>query len=179
MPSIEQWLAHFRSGTIEIKIRSARVLLQRADETPLSVLLEILDLPTRHRLHWRAVRALQSRTDTALEAEMISRLGSPEPIKRGTAVNILGAMGSENAVQPLVSMIDDPQVMIRADAIAALHKLGDPSVIPALERQLANRQADSVNVKWRLELALDRLRAIRDTGDGAAGASDLQDKLPP
>ena len=179
MPSIEQWLAHFRSESIETRIRSARVLLQRADETPLPVLLEILDLPTRHGLHWWAVRALQSGTEAALEAEMIGRLESPDPIRRGAAVNILGSMGTENAVQPLLRMIDDPQVMIRADAVAALDKLGDPSAIPVLERQLAGRQTDSVNVKWRLESALDRLRAIRDTGDVTSGASGLQGKPPP
>ncbi len=174
MPSIEQWLAHFRSKTIETRVRAARVLLQRADETPIPVLLEILDLPTRHGLHWRAVRALQSRTDAALETEMIGRLDAPDPIRRGAAVNILGSMGSEKAVQPLLRMIDDPEVMIRADAVAALHKLGDPSAIPELERQLAKRRDDDINVVWRLDGALDRLRVIRD-----GGASWQQGGQPP
>ena len=156
MPDTTKWLRLFRSDTREIRVRAATALLKR-DDTPLDILLEILDDYSHDGLGANAERFLLKRNGIELFAPMIQRLTSPDDFIRQVACNVLGKSENWNATRHLLVMLDDPHIMVRRAAGFGLASLGDPSALETLRHQLGARQNDDVNVRWAIETAIQKL----------------------
>jgi len=98
----------------------------------------------------------------------VSDLDAEEPALRMAAANVLGVMGSKNAVQPLVEHLDDSNPKVRARIARALGKLEDPS---ASDRLVEHLSGEPVGVRREVadalgyiggEVALDGLIAAAD-----------------
>lgn len=162
MPDTTKWQHLFRSETREIRVRAAAALLKRED-TPLDVLLEILDHYSSDGLGANAERVLLSRNGIELFAPMIQRLTSPDSFIREVACNVLGKSKNWNATQQLLAMLDDPHTMVRRAAGFGLASLGDPIALKTLRRELHARQNDDVNVRWAIETAIQKLDPDAET----------------
>jgi HEAT repeat protein len=157
MPDLNHWLKLYESRKPAIKARAARGLLGRSSETPLTILLNILDTKWGEGLGADVEKALLERRDPELVPEMISRLKSPDPFIREVACVVLGKSGDRRATPHLLRMLDDPRMWLRRQAAFALAFLEDPAAIPELKRQYVRRQNDDINVKFGLETALKSL----------------------
>ncbi|MFW6385041.1 MAG: HEAT repeat domain-containing protein [Halodesulfurarchaeum sp.] len=72
----------------------------------------------------------------AVAETFVSDLGAEEPTLRMAAANVLGKIGSSNAVGPLLERLDDPNPRVRARVARALGKIGDPTAAGALVEHL-------------------------------------------
>ncbi|MHC4405203.1 MAG: HEAT repeat domain-containing protein [Planctomycetota bacterium] len=77
---------------------------------------------------------LLSRRTSGLYGSMGARRRSGE-----SAARLLGIIGDESAIDPLIKALEDPYRNIREAALEALVKFDDPRVVPALGNALANR----------------------------------------
>jgi HEAT repeat protein len=85
----------------------------------------------------------------------------PEKHARARALRLLGAVGGSDARRLLLASVVDPDPWVRGIAILALGELGDPTVVPELEKLAA----DPAN--QRLSQILDNaLRELRQKGKG-------------
>ncbi|ALG82236.1 HEAT repeat domain-containing protein [Halanaeroarchaeum sulfurireducens] len=66
----------------------------------------------------------------------VSDLTADAPELRMAAANVLGQIGSENAVRPLMSALDDRDPRVRARAARALGQIGEPTAAGALANRL-------------------------------------------
>ncbi|NLB00605.1 MAG: HEAT repeat domain-containing protein [Methanomicrobiales archaeon] len=89
---------------------------------------------------------------------LISRLSSRDPDTRYQAAGCLGDAGDPVAVDPLLPLLDDPEVGVRWKAAEALGKLGTPAVEPLT----ASLRSGSVDVRWMAAVTLG------DIGDPTA-----------
>jgi murein DD-endopeptidase MepM/ murein hydrolase activator NlpD len=94
---------------------------------------------------------------------------------RYMAANLLGMIKSKKAIRPLVQALGDQDMNVRRCSALALAAIGDPSVIPAIER-LA--RSDPFNVRdantgrIRYYVREDAMKALRTL---AAGTTDVAD----
>lgn len=146
-----------------MKHRAAAALIRRSDETPLNILLDILDNLYNKGFGGLVERSLQNRSDPELAQEMIARLSSPDDYIREVACTVLGHSGNLAATGHLLRMIDDPHPRVRRAAVFAVGTLKDYDAIPALERQLSKRENDAINVVIALEWTLRDLRLLEET----------------
>lgn len=70
--------------------------------------------------------------DWAKAETFVSDLTADAPELRMAAANVLGQIGSENAVRPLVSTLSDSDPRVRARVARAIGQIGDPSAAGAL-----------------------------------------------
>jgi HEAT repeat protein len=147
----------YSSGNPEVKLRAARGLVQRGDETPLELLVDILETLSRDGLGAETERALSKRKDRELVARMIPLLESKDHFVREVACNVLGHSGDRAATPHLLRMIDDTHSMVRRAAGFALAFLKDPQSLPELKRQYARHRQDNPNVVAALRCALQSL----------------------
>jgi HEAT repeat protein len=150
----------YSSANPEIKIRAARVLVQRGSEIPLRLLVEILETLSREGLGADTERALLKRQDTELVVVMIRLLDSKDHFVREVACKVLGHSGNRAATPHLLRMIDDPHIMVRRAAGFGLAFLEDPQSLVELKRQYARRQQDDPNVVMALRCALESLGEV-------------------
>lgn len=153
---LDKWLSLYQSRNPDVQIRAAKVLIGRAD-TPLPILLHILDKLSHQGLGAAAERALLHRRGSDLVNAMIARLNSSNEFIRQVACNVLGHSADTAATPHLLRMIDDPHVMVRRAAGFALAHLKDLTAVPGLKRQYAARRDDDINVVWALQTALQSL----------------------
>jgi len=156
MPDLTKWQQLFRSDSPEIRVRAANALLKRND-TPLEILLEILDDYSHNGLGAEAERVLIKRNAPDCFASMVKRLSASDTFVREVACNVLGKSANWNATQHLLAMLDDPHIMVRRAAGFALAFLGDPDALDTLKRQLDARQNDDSNVRMAIETAIRSL----------------------
>lgn len=157
MVDLDKWLKLYESSNTAIRIRAANALLHRGRDTPLSVLLNILDELSHHGLGAGAEKALLKRDDRELYDEMVKRIDSADWFIREVACNVLGKLGNFAATPHLLGKLDDPHIMVRREAGFALAFLQDTNAIPELKRQYKKRQNDDINVRFALETALRSL----------------------
>lgn len=160
---VEAWIALLGSDNVEIRTRAARQLIGR-DDTPLDVLVIILEELSDRGLGAGVRRALLGRTDPDLADRMLDCLSSPNESTRVIACDVLGPLGDRRAVGPIIELVDDPSWRVGRAAITALGQLGDASAAPVLRRRFLD-----VGTDVNLELALH----------GALTALDALDGLPP
>lgn len=86
-------------------------------------------------------------------SRLISRLSSRDPDTRYQAAGCLGDAGDPVAIEPLIPLLDDPEVGVRWKAAEALGKLGTPAVEPLA----ANLRIGSVDARWMAAVALGEI----------------------
>src|SRR4051812_33081487 len=89
MPSIQSWLKFYASRNPEIKLRSAKALLDRPN-VPLDVLIDILQTLSWEGLGAKAEKAFLKRRDKEIVPQMITLLESNDTFVREVACNVLG-----------------------------------------------------------------------------------------
>ncbi len=156
MPVIQTWLKYYLSDNPEIKLRSAQALLDRPD-TPLDVLISILETLSWEGLGAKAEKALLKRREQEIVPKMMALLESKDRFVREVACNVLGKFGDKAATSSLLRMIDDPEMMVRRAAGFALAFLKDQSALPTLKEQYERHQNDDSNVVMALQCALQSL----------------------
>ena len=149
----------FRSPDRAIRVRAAKVLLDRGPDVPLDIVLEILDDLHNHGLGAGAERTLLRREDPELVNAMVSRLRSPAPFVREVACKVLGNKGGYQVTGLLLAALADQSMMVRRAAGFALANVSDPSSIPQLIEHYGASANDDINVRAALECALDQLGA--------------------
>ena len=149
----------FRSQNRAIRVRAAKVLLNRWRDVPLNIILEILDDLHNHRLGAGAERILLKREDPELLDAMVSRLRSPAPFVREVACNVLGRKGGRKITGVLLAALADQSMMVRRAAGFALADISDPSSVPQLLERYVASANDDINVRTALECALDTMGA--------------------
>lgn len=157
MPTVDDWVRLYSSDNRTIRLRAAKGLLERCDEAPLSVLIDILIHLSHEGLGQKAMTSLSKRTDHELVSEMIELLRSDDPWLREAACEILGHTGNTVGTQHLLRMLDDPHVMVRRAAGFGLASLNDPSSIDEVRSQYERHKTDDINVVWAIKCALKSL----------------------
>jgi hypothetical protein len=113
------------------------------------------------------VLALSLLSGTALAApptvrDLAERLKQGEDFRvRLQAALELGKTADPDALDPLLSGLDDPNASVRTAAAAALEQLGDPDAIPALKSKRLDR---SESVRKQVKVALESLSVIAEGG---------------
>ncbi len=68
-------------------------------------------------------------------------LCDPSPILRRRAAHILGEIGVRDYVEPILTLVRDPDPSVRVAAVEAAGAMGAPELVPILVYELADRQA--------------------------------------
>ncbi|MBI3178579.1 MAG: HEAT repeat domain-containing protein [Deltaproteobacteria bacterium] len=63
---------------------------------------------------------------------------SPQKHARAKALKLLGVLGGEQAQKVLLGALNDEDAYVRGNAVMAMGELGDPAVVPALEKMEAD-----------------------------------------
>ncbi len=63
---------------------------------------------------------------------------SPQKHARAKALKLLGVLGGEEAQKVLLGALTDEDAYVRGNAVMAMGELGDPAVVPALEKMEAD-----------------------------------------
>jgi hypothetical protein len=140
-------LQGLRSGDLETREAHVHQLLDRAgthgDESAIAALQALVhDYRDFHRsLYSRALNHAAVFADPALQEPLLAALGDTGYNCQAWAAMGCAAMDVRAAVPQLVTLLDHPQWMVRAETVTALGRLGDASVVPAL-RPLLGDQAD-------------------------------------
>jgi HEAT repeat protein len=157
MPNIQEWVGMYSSQNREVKLRAAQGLLQRAEESPLEILVEILETLSWEGLGANAERALLKRREPEVAPKMIALLASKDHFVREVACNVLGHFGDRTATPHLLRMIDDPHMVVRRAAGFGLAFLNDPSSLTELKKKYECHRDDDSNVVMALQCALQTL----------------------
>ncbi len=111
--------------------------------------------------------------DWAKAESFVEDLSAEAPELRMAAANVLGRLGNENAVKPLVETLDDPDPRVRARVARAIGRIGDPSAAGSLTEHLHGEPlpvrrevADALGYLGNAD-ALDGLLSVADD-DGEA-----------
>jgi HEAT repeat protein len=154
--TVDKWQKLYESPNLDIRVRAATALIAQAD-TPLTLLLSILDQLWHQGLVSSLEKAFLKRRGKDMVEAMLVRLNSPERYLREFDCTVLGNSQDFAATPRLLRMLDDPQLMVRRAAALAIGSLKDVSAIPVLQRELAARQSDDSNVIFALKYALHEL----------------------
>ncbi len=161
MPDLQNWIKLYRSPNHEVRVRAARRLLQRGDETPLAVLLDILDRLHHEGLGAETERAIAKRRDPELFAAMIERAESPSEFVRETACRWLGRLRDRRATPYLSKSIDDPRQLVRLAALYALADLKDPTALPRLAQTVSRWREQDENERRAVQTALKSIKSAK------------------
>lgn len=104
-----------------------------------------------------AVRNALVQIGPAAVAPSLMRLGDPKAA-RSSIVNILGQIGDTQAVEPLLALLNDPEVAVREAVATALGQLHDTRAVEPLLERLDD--PDSA-VRWAVAAALGHLSDAR------------------
>ncbi len=143
-------------------------LLDRArthgDDSAIAALHALVrDYRDFHRsLYSRAMNQAAVFADAALQEPLLAALGDARYNCQAWAAMGCAAMDIRAAVPQLITLLNHPQWIVRDEAVTALGRLGDASVVPAL-RPLLGDQAD-----WLRQRTADALARIG--GDAALQA---------
>jgi len=156
MNTLDKWLQLYMSEDPAIRIRAGQGLLNRGDEIPLPVLLNILDTLCEQGLGAATLKVLKRRRDEQLPQEMISRLSSANNFIREVACEVLGCLRDPVATSHLLEMLTDPYLLVRRAAAFALGSLKDPASVSELKKQYLLQQSD-LNMELAIGSALKQL----------------------
>ncbi len=162
-------LQGLRSGSLETREAHVHQLLDRAREHADESAVAALHVLTRdyrefHRsLYSRAMNQAAVFADPGLEEPLLAALGDTRYNCQAWAAMGCAAMDIRAAVPQLVTLLDHQQWIVRGETVTALGRLGDASVVPALQPLLGDeadwlrqRTADTL-AKIGGEAALDAL----------------------
>lgn len=137
-----------------------------------------------------AVRLLGRMDAPLVEERLMQRLASSvASATREAATLVLGLVRSREAVDPLLRLVEDDEVGVRANAVWALGRIGDSRVSPALRRTLGDgdelvrgaaagalgtlEDTESVDELLRV-LRTDRAKRVRRTAAWALGTIEAR-----
>ena len=161
-------LQGLQKGDLESREAHVHQLLDRArthgDESAIAALhVLVRDYRDFHRsVYTRAMNQAAVFADAGLQEPLLAALGDSRYNCQAWAAMGCAAMGVRAAVPQLVELLDHPQWIVRDEAVKALGRLGDASVVPALQPLLAD-EAD-----WLRQRTADALARIG--GDAALQA---------
>jgi HEAT repeat protein len=126
------------AADIEMRWFVARILSEFDDSACIIALVKLLQQTEEEELSQVASQALVNIGNTAIEAlkNLLEQPGS-----RLLAVRSLSQIRRSDIIEPLLKVIDDPNVEIRAIAIEALGSFHDERIIPVLLEALKDRAA--------------------------------------
>lgn len=162
MPTIGNWMDMYGSPNVDIRLRAAKAILDRADEVPLDTLIDILIHLSYFGLGSKVEKGLLCRRDPDLPMKMIELLDSKDNFVREVACNVLGRFGDTMATPHLLRMIEDPIMMVRRAAGFGLAFLKDRSALEELRQLYHRHRDDDSNVRMALECALKTLSESSD-----------------
>ncbi|MFB6131982.1 MAG: HEAT repeat domain-containing protein [Halanaeroarchaeum sp.] len=110
----------------------------------------------------------ESGADWAKVETFVQDLDADAPELRMAAANVIGQIGSDNAVKPLVAALDDPDPRVRARIARAIGQIGDPTAAGALVDHL---HGEPLPVRREVADALGYLGGE----DSLAGLMDVAD----
>lgn len=163
MPSIGEWIQKYGSTNASVRLRAAKAMLDRSDEVPLNLLIDILVKLSHHGLGRNAQQVLESRQDSELFEKMIELLESNDSFVRETACSVLGRSGDVRATAPLIRMVEDTHIMVRRAAGFGLAHLKDRSAIEQVRVLCDKHRSDNANVVMALQSALQSLTESKDS----------------
>ncbi|MFC1917267.1 HEAT repeat domain-containing protein [Chloroflexota bacterium] len=88
--------------------------------------------------------------------ELIKDLKLKDSSSRRHAIEMLGIMGDEKAVDALILVLKDKDRFVRQEAIAALGKIGGESVVESLTQALVEEKDEFV--RDSMKKVLEKLR---------------------
>jgi HEAT repeat protein len=92
-------------------------------------------------------------------ATIESTLPQLDEVERMAAINSLGRIGTEQALEVVIAYVDDPAPDVRRQVAKALDRIRTPSAAAVLRDLAANERVDYVR-----DRAQELLRSQRDTG---------------
>jgi protein-S-isoprenylcysteine O-methyltransferase Ste14 len=110
-------------------------------QAKVELLLNELEHTQGRRYRWFKFQELKEYGEFAVPP-LIEYLESDNPEDREFAASILGDLGDTSAIRPLHALLEHPWDNVRTNAIGALVKLGDRSIIPMFE-QMLDRESSS------------------------------------
>jgi hypothetical protein len=171
MPDFKEWMRLYASPSPNTRRRAAIGILNRGDEAPLELLIDILNSSQLQSLGAKTEKVLLKRTDQQLVPAMIGLLGSENDFVREVACNVLGNSGYHVATPYLLRMVDDDRMMVRRAAGLGLAFLNDKSALPELRQSLERHRDDDPNVVAALKGAINTL-------EGNVGRSQTEVQRP-
>lgn len=161
-------LEGLRSGDLDSREEHLYRLLDRAgeheDESAVAALhVLVRDYRDFHRsLYTRAMNQAAVFADAGLQEPLLAALHDTRYNCQAWAAKGCAAIDLRPAVPHLLALLDHPQWIVRDEAVAALGRLGDASVVPALVPLLGDR------AEWLRQRTADALARIG--GDAALDA---------
>ncbi len=116
-------------------------------------LLNAFGLGTGFGLYWNLLHILEQFPWGVLEPKLISALDNNNPGTRMWALTILGRGKSKTALPAIEGLLNDPESMVRVEAILSLGMIGGPKMIPVINRM---SQDPSEEVRAAAEEILER-----------------------
>jgi len=110
-------------------------------QAKVELLLNELEHTQGRRYRWFKFQELKEYGEFAVPP-LIEYLESDNPEDREFAASMLGDLGDTSAIRPLHALLKHPWENVRTNAIGALVKLGDRSIIPMFE-QMLDRESSS------------------------------------
>jgi HEAT repeat protein len=111
-------------------------------------LLNAFGLGSGFGLYWTVLHILEQLPWEDLEPNLISALRSSNPGTRMWATSMLRRGKSKNALSAIENLLDDPEELIRVEAVLALGVIGGEGMHPVIERM---RKDPSLEVRLAVE----------------------------
>jgi HEAT repeat protein len=93
---------------------------------------------TDHRVRRESVLALAKLGGDDAAQLLLGMMHDPEPDVRGAACRALGALKSEKALRPLLTLLEsEKDEDVQVECLRALGHLGDPGAVPLVEKKAA------------------------------------------
>ena len=102
-------------------------------------------------LCWDIVHLLEKFDSELLKPILTSALKRGQRGTRMWAAVLLGSMGDKSLLTPLMSLLDDPEELVRSHAVIAIARIGDPATRIRFESM---RNDPSPNVRHAVTVAL-------------------------
>jgi HEAT repeat protein len=159
-------LAHPKDG---VRGMAARALGWLREPCAVSALTQALDDPAASVRRW-AVMSLALCGDARVQAPLIALLTEEEdPHVRAATARTLGWLKLSAANVQLRDTLRDSAAVVRAAAVEALNRIGDPNALPALIELLKDPEA---SVRRHAVRAVGSLADARHVGQLSAHAGD-------
>jgi len=125
----------------QVRYRAAKSLVWHAGVNKGIKLMRHLDPEVRQGAVWAVDELRRAEESPDLIQALIQVLDDPDGGTRAAAVYVLGHLGGELALEPLVRALNDSHRLTSMNACDALGKLGDSRAVPALIQLLPDPES--------------------------------------
>ncbi len=172
--ALDALLSALKSKKARVKSAAALALGRMGAEDAIPHLSEVLRNEKNPEVKWSAAWALAEIGRKSLRA-LISALNDEDECVRWCAVEALGKLKDERAVDHLIKLLNDDARNVRSGAAWALGEIGDKNAIEHLIKALGDRDAIVVEnvmealMRFPEDVVVDPL--IKALGDGRVSAN--------